>query len=122
VKLKGRVAIVTGAAKGIGRGTVCCLAEEGADVVIADIDMDNATRVAEEVKAFGRQALVVEADVSQKEEAELLVEKALSTFGKIDILVNNAAGSRPRPRPAGAPAVGGGVKITDLPTGGRGRR
>jgi len=95
MRLEGKVAIVTGAASGIGRGIACCFAEEGADVVIADIDMDNANKVAEEVRAFGRRALVLEADVTRKEKAEQVVESTLNTFGKIDILVNNVGGGRP---------------------------
>lgn len=109
MKLEGKVAIVTGAASGIGRGITLCFAEEGADVVIADMAMDNANKVAEEVRGFGRKALVVEADVSQKEDVERLVESALNTFGKIDILVNNAAGGRPR-----SGATDSGPKVGDI--------
>ena len=94
MRLQDKVAIVTGAASGIGQGIACCFAEEGADVVIADIDMDNANKVGEEVKAFGRRTLVLEADVTQKEKAEQVVKSTLETFGKIDILVNNVGGGR----------------------------
>ena len=92
MKLEGKVAIVTGGAGGIGRGIVLCLAEEGADVTIGDINMDNANKVAEEVRAFGRRALVVDADVTKEENAEQLVKDTLDAFGKIDILVNNVGG------------------------------
>ncbi|MBN1383134.1 MAG: SDR family oxidoreductase [Deltaproteobacteria bacterium] len=89
MKLEGKVAIITGAAGGLGRGIALCLAEEGADIVIADINMDSANQVAEEVKAFGRKALVVNADVTKEENARRLVKETLDALGKIDILVNN---------------------------------
>jgi meso-butanediol dehydrogenase/(S,S)-butanediol dehydrogenase/diacetyl reductase len=98
MRLQGKVAIVTGAAMGLGRGISLCLAREGADVVVADIAMDAARKTAEEVKALGRKALAVEADVSQPADAEKVVKETINTFGKVDILVNNAAGSRPRSR------------------------
>jgi len=110
MKLEGKVAIVTGAAMGLGRGISLCFAEEGADVVIADINMEAANKTADEIRALGRKALAVDADVSQKEDAERLVKTALSTFGKIDILVNNAAGGRPR-----SAAVASSNKIGDIP-------
>jgi len=94
MRLEGKVAIVTGAASGIGRGIARCLAEEGADVVIADIDMAGANKVADEVRALGRKALSLEADVTQRQKAEQVVKSALDTFGKIDILVNNVGGGR----------------------------
>ena len=110
MKLEGKVAIVTGAASGIGRGISLCFAEEGADVVIADIAVDNANKVAKEIRGLGRKALVVEADVSQRKDAERVVERALKTFGKIDILVNNSAGGRPR-----SGATESGPKVGDIP-------
>jgi len=104
MKLEGKVAIVTGGAQGIGQGIVRCLAEEGANIVIADIDMDNANKTAREVKAMGRKALVVEADVTRPEKVAQVVKKALDTFGKIDILVNNVGG-QPEIAPEGAGAA-----------------
>jgi NAD(P)-dependent dehydrogenase (short-subunit alcohol dehydrogenase family) len=89
MKLEGKTAIITGGAGGLGRGIALCLAEEGADIVIADINMDAANKVAEEVKAFGRKALIVMADVTKEENARRLVQETLNAFGKIDILVNN---------------------------------
>jgi 2-hydroxycyclohexanecarboxyl-CoA dehydrogenase len=89
MRIEGKVAIVTGAAKGIGLGIVHCLAREGADVVVNSLHEETAAKVADEVKAMGRKALAVAADVTTKEGAELVVQQALSTFGKIDILVNN---------------------------------
>ncbi len=89
MKLEGKVAIVTGGGGGIGQGIVHCLAEEGADVAVADINRDTATKVADEVKALGRKALAVEADVTDSKQIDRLVQETISTFGKIDILVNN---------------------------------
>jgi len=107
MKLENKVAIITGAASGLGEGIACCFAEEGADLVIADMDMDNANRVAEKVKAYRRRALVVEADVTQPQMVKQLVENTVDTFGKIDILVNNVGGGRPRPAQAEAASTSG---------------
>ena len=93
MKLEGKVAIVTGGAQGIGQGIVRCLAEEGADVVIADINGDAARKTADEVKALGRKSLVVEADLTDKKQNERVVQQTIDTFGKIDILVNNVGGA-----------------------------
>jgi len=90
MKLEGKVAIVTGGAIGIGRAYVLGLAGEGADIVIADIDLESAKKVAGEVEPLGRRALAIKTDVTKKEEVEQLVEKTVDAFGKIDILVNNA--------------------------------
>ncbi|MDD4875968.1 MAG: SDR family NAD(P)-dependent oxidoreductase, partial [Dehalococcoidales bacterium] len=89
MKLEGKVAIITGGGGGLGRGITLCLAEEGADIVIDDINIDNANKVAEEVRALGRKAITVDFDVTKEENAEKLVKSTLDAFGKIDILVNN---------------------------------
>jgi len=93
MKLEGKVAIVTGGGQGIGRATCLALAEEGASVVIGDVDIEPAKNVAEEIKKMGRQALVAKADVTKSGEINDMVETTLREFGKIDILVNNAGGS-----------------------------
>ncbi len=90
MRLSGKVAVVTGGAMGIGRGIVLCMAKEGADLVIADVQMDEATRVADEVKGLGRKAFAVRTDVTKESDFALMFEKAKKEFGKIDILVNNA--------------------------------
>ncbi len=95
-KLTDKVAIVTGAGKGIGRGIAWAFAEAGADVVAAartQTDLDETARGCEE---RGRRALTVQADVTRTEDLERLVAATLEGFGRIDILVNNAGGTGPR--------------------------
>jgi NAD(P)-dependent dehydrogenase (short-subunit alcohol dehydrogenase family) len=89
MRLEDKVAIVTGAGKGIGLGIVLCLAKEGADVVVNAFHEDSAAKVAEEVKAMGRRSLAVAADVTKKEGVAKVINQTLDTFGRIDILVNN---------------------------------
>ncbi|MBI4735058.1 MAG: 3-oxoacyl-ACP reductase FabG [candidate division NC10 bacterium] len=90
MRLAGKVAIVTGGAMGIGRGIALCMAKEGADVAIADLQVEAAAKVADEVKALGRKALAVKADVTKPADFEALFETVKKELGKIDILVNNA--------------------------------
>src|SRR5919106_2934324 len=91
-KLDGRVALVTGSGRNIGRATVLKLAAEGADVVVnARSNREEAESVAAEARELGVKALPVLADVSNKEQVDSMVNMALSQFGKIDILINNAA-------------------------------
>jgi NAD(P)-dependent dehydrogenase (short-subunit alcohol dehydrogenase family) len=93
MKLAEKVAIVTGAASGIGRAIALALAREGANVVIGDIDLDGASKVADEIRALGHESIAVKADVSRSEEVNQMVEAAFEEFGRVDILVNNAGGS-----------------------------
>jgi 7-alpha-hydroxysteroid dehydrogenase len=95
--LTDRVAIVTGAGKGIGAGCAKALAEAGADVVLAARTPEDLERTAADVEAAGRRALAVPTDVLEREQLEALVAKATETFGKVDILVNNAGGWPPQP-------------------------
>jgi len=90
MKFAGKVAIVTGAARGIGEAIALTLAREGADVVVTDVDLEGAQRVAQEIEGLGRKAKAIQADVSQREAVQRLVSEAVSLFGQIDILVNNA--------------------------------
>lgn len=92
--LKDKVAIVTGAGQGIGRGIALKLAEKGADVVVSDINMETAVRTAKEVESLGRRALALKTDVSKRGEVEGMVVATLEEFGKIDILINNAGIAR----------------------------
>jgi 3-oxoacyl-[acyl-carrier protein] reductase len=91
LSLKGRVALVTGGSRGIGRATVMRLAELGADVVINYVrDEKAASETAREAEEYGTKALAVQADVSRFEEAERLVSRVVAEFGRLDILVCNA--------------------------------
>jgi 7-alpha-hydroxysteroid dehydrogenase len=96
-QLGGKVAIVTGASAGIGRGTAVGLAEAGASVVVAARTASKLDEAAAEVRAAGGRALAVVTDVNDKAQLDALVEKTLAEFGRIDILVNNAGGTGPTP-------------------------
>ncbi len=93
MKLENRVAIVTGGANGIGRAISLALAKEGADVVVADIEIEPANEVANEIKALGRRAIAIKTDVSKSEEVKQMAKTTLGEFVQIDILVNSAGGS-----------------------------
>ncbi|TET45381.1 SDR family oxidoreductase [Candidatus Aerophobetes bacterium] len=88
--LPDKIAIVTGASKGIGRAIALRLAKEGANVVIADVDKDEGEKVAQMIREMGRDCLAVKCDVSNVQEVEGMVEKTMQKLGRIDILVNNA--------------------------------
>jgi 3-oxoacyl-[acyl-carrier protein] reductase len=93
--LDGRIAVVTGAARGIGKAIVLELAAAGAAVVINDIgNLDKAEETVREITAAGGRAMVVKADISQAAEVDRLVSTVLQEYGKIDILVNNAGIAR----------------------------
>jgi len=88
--LPDKIAVVTGASKGIGRAIALRLAKEGANVVIADVDKDEGEKVAQMIREMGRDCLAVKCDVSNVQEVEDMVEKTMQKLGRIDILVNNA--------------------------------
>jgi len=91
LQLKGKVALVTGAARGIGRGIALTLAQEGARVAVNYVNRaDAAEEVVERIRGGGGEALAIQADVGRYAEAERLVAASLERFGRIDILVNNA--------------------------------
>ena len=101
MKLANKVALITGGARGLGRAYVLHLAQLGADVVVNDVDLDaaraydeplTAATVADEVEAFGRRALAIEADVSDKAAVDAMLQQTIDEFGRLDILVNNAGG------------------------------
>lgn len=102
MRLRDKVAIVTGAARGIGRGFALRLGHLGCHVVIADLDLQGAEKfgetltaatVADEIIALGRRSIGVEVDLTRRADASHLVDRTLSEFGRIDILVNNAGGA-----------------------------
>ncbi|MBT8206758.1 MAG: SDR family NAD(P)-dependent oxidoreductase, partial [Acidimicrobiia bacterium] len=90
-ELRGRVALVTGAAKGIGEGVAMRLASEGMSVVAADLDADALASTVETLRALGVEALAHRGDVSAREDIEQLFDAATEAFGTVDVLVNNAA-------------------------------
>lgn len=102
MKLEGKVALVTGSARGLGRAYALHLAGLGADVVVNDVDMEAAKQygeeltaptVADEITALGRRSLGIVADVTNQSQVQAMVERILSAFGRLDILVNNAGGA-----------------------------
>jgi 3-oxoacyl-[acyl-carrier protein] reductase len=88
--LLNRVAIITGGARGIGRGIALKFAEEGCSVVITDVLTEEAKRTAEEVHNKGREGIFVKCDVSNSGQVQGMVDQVIKKFGKVDILVNNA--------------------------------
>ncbi|HZK36927.1 MAG TPA: 3-oxoacyl-ACP reductase family protein [Aeromicrobium sp.] len=90
-KLEGRIAVVTGAASGIGKGIAIAFAREGAEIVVADkVEEAQAAEVLAGIREHGREALFVHTDVSDEKSVRSMAEKALGRFGRVDILVNNA--------------------------------
>ena len=95
--LQGRVAVITGAGKGIGAGIARAFAEAGASLVLAARTESDLTALAKELGALGSETLAVPTDVLDFEQLEALVQQTLARFGRIDILVNNAGGFPPKP-------------------------
>ena len=101
--LTGRVAIVTGAGKGIGAGCALGLAEAGADVALAARTASDLDAVAERITALGRRAIAVPTDVTDASQLQTLVTRTVNELGRVDVLVNNAGGWDPRPVMATSP-------------------
>ncbi|MGZ3513062.1 MAG: SDR family NAD(P)-dependent oxidoreductase [Thermodesulfobacteriota bacterium] len=95
MRLKEKKAIVTGAGQGIGRSIALKLAQEGADVIVAEMNSDTGAQTAGEVEALGRNALFISIDVANQKQVQKMVSDALGAWKKIDILVNNAGFDRP---------------------------
>ncbi|MGF6875134.1 SDR family NAD(P)-dependent oxidoreductase [Paraburkholderia sp. MM5477-R1] len=102
MKLTGKVAIVTGGARGLGRSYALRLAKLGADIAVVDIDLNaarefgetlSAASVMDEVKAIGRRSIGIAADLTDRRQVDAMVQNVLAEFGSIDILVNNAGGA-----------------------------
>ena len=89
-KIKDKVAIVTGAGQGNGRGIAVAFAKEGAKVVVAEIKPDTGEAVAEELRHLGTDAIAIVCDVSDKQQVQRVVDETIGAFGRVDILVNNA--------------------------------
>lgn len=94
MELTGKVALVTGAAQGIGKAIALLLARNGADLVVSDINLDKAEETTKEIQALGRKALAVKVDVANLEDVERMVQTVMQQFHQIDILVNNAGIAR----------------------------
>ena len=92
--LEGKVAVVTGSARGIGFGIAKVLSEKGARIVITDVMEEAAKEAAEKLKEAGGDAIYVVSDVSKKEDADKIFEKTIEAYGQLDILVNNAGINR----------------------------
>lgn len=93
MRLKDKVAIVTGSAGGVGKACALALTKEGANVVVNDVDQEAINKTVEGIKALSRKCIGIVTDVSSKDQVESMVEKVIKEWGRIDILVNNAGGA-----------------------------
>ena len=114
-RVDGKVAIVTGAGRGIGKAIALTLAEAGADITVVARTKEQIEQTAEDIRKLGRKALAVPADVTQEDQVKKVVEQTISRFGKIDILVNNAgiAVSKPVVLVPGVKVVGFSGKVSE---------
>ncbi|NQT25244.1 3-oxoacyl-[acyl-carrier-protein] reductase [candidate division KSB1 bacterium] len=92
--LSGKIALVTGGARGIGQRIVLALAESGCHVIVSDIDFEGAKQTADVVQQKGVKSLALQADVSSADDVSAMIDKSIEMFGRIDILVNNAGITR----------------------------
>lgn len=97
MRLKNKVAIITGSGQGIGEGIALCFAEEGAKVVVNDLSESYANRTVETIRSKGGQAALVVGNVASRDVAQNMADVAVKEFGTVDILVNNAGIARPQP-------------------------
>ena len=96
MRLEGKVAVITGAGSGIGRESALLFSQEGARIVVADVNEEAGRKVAGELKSAGGEAVYVRADVSKSSEAEAMIRAAEESFGRLDVLFNNAGISHPK--------------------------
>lgn len=94
MRLEGRVALVTGGGRGIGREIALALTREGADVAICDVNKESLGYVKNEIESLGRKCLAFEVDVTKMDQVENMISKILDNFKKVDILINNAGVTR----------------------------
>ena len=106
MKLEGKVAIVTAAGRGLGRGIALALAEEGADVVVNSYREETTEAVADEIKAMSRRCLAIPGDITKPEKIIQVLEETIDTFGRIDILVNNVGSGSKTPKEPGSGPLG----------------
>lgn len=97
MKLKNKVAVITGASKGIGKGIARRYAQEGASVVLASRSMDLLSAIADEINGNGGQSLALQVDVRRSESVQAMIDKVVTEFGRVDIMVNNAGISMAHP-------------------------
>lgn len=93
MRLKDKVAIVTGSAQGMGKAIAICLAREGARLVINDVNQSLLQNTAPEIEKISAPVIAIQADISDKRQVDEMIRKTVETFGRIDILVNNAGGA-----------------------------
>jgi NAD(P)-dependent dehydrogenase (short-subunit alcohol dehydrogenase family) len=104
MKLEDKVAIVTAAGRGLGRGIALALAKEGADVVVNSYREETTEAVADEIKAMSRRCLAIPGDITKPEKIIQVLDETIDTFGRMDILVNNVgSGSKTPKEPGGGP-------------------
>src|SRR4030042_404536 len=90
MRLKDKVALITGGARGIGRSIALLFAKEGADIVVGDVNIQEAEKTCADIEALGRKSLALSMDVTDYTKVQEAINKILDKFGKVDILVNNA--------------------------------
>ena len=94
MELNGKVALITGAAQGIGKSIALTLARKGADIAVSDVNLEKAEETAKEIQGLGRKAIAIKGNVASVADAEKMVEETITRLGKIDVLVNNAGVTR----------------------------